>query len=260
MNKPDLTEYLCSLGAYQVRVADPHRGFEHSLPGRHPLELFTECRSVIVFIVPRTIWSNNTALAVKSNNSKEPDLERLPLSHRLFHVPGWTTVSMHLLLLERIWYAGSNLLRARGCQVGDGYVQEKLCTVEAGLGVYGRSGQVLHPELGNRFSPGVLLTDAEFEADPKIDDFDPCHDCHRCVEACPAGAYQGDGPYPGNWSRERCQAGRKQLEAEGIYCHECFRVCPAAKAEDEKLIKVRKLLSIDPGNQGNGSREQTHNG
>jgi hypothetical protein len=27
---------------------------------------------------------------------------------------------------------------------------EKLCAYEAGLGVYGRSGLILHPELGNR--------------------------------------------------------------------------------------------------------------
>ena len=255
MNKTDLTGYLRSLGAYQVRVADPHRGFEHSLPGRHPLELFPECRSVVVFIVPRTVWSNNTALAVKNNDSAGSDQEGLPLSHRLFCVPGWTAVSMHLLLLERIWYAGSYLLTSCGFRVGDGYVQEKLCAVEAGLGVYGRSGQVLHPELGNRFSPGVLLTDATFESDPKIEDFDPCTGCRLCAEACPAGAYQGDGPYPGNWSRESCIAGRNQLAADGIYCHECFRVCPAARVDEEKLITIRRLRSVNHGSRGNNGPE-----
>jgi len=40
-------------GAYDVRIADPRKGFEHALPGRHPLELMANCKSVIVFALPR---------------------------------------------------------------------------------------------------------------------------------------------------------------------------------------------------------------
>jgi epoxyqueuosine reductase QueG len=35
---------------------------------------------------------------------------------------------------------------------------DKLCAYEAGLGVYGRSGLIIHPELGNRIGIAVILT------------------------------------------------------------------------------------------------------
>ena len=244
LTKEELASFLMDMGAYEVRVADPCRGFEHAVPERHPLALFPDCRSVVVFIVPRTAWANNTAVAVKDPGPYGATPDRLPLAHRLFHASGWTTVSVIELLRERIWFAGSNLLRACGCRVGEGYVQEKLCAYEAGMGVYGRSGLIIHPELGNRFSPGVLLTDAAFESDQRIEGFDPCAGCHVCITACPAEAYQNGRQYPDNWSREACMAKRSQLAANGIYCHECFRACPTGMTNDGELLVVRNLRSF----------------
>lgn len=238
------------MGAYEVRIAEPRRGFEHAVPERHPLALFPECRSVVVFIVPRPAWANNTAVAVKAPGPLDAVPERLPLAQRLFHAPGWTTVSVIELLRERVWVAGANLLRARGHRVGRGYVPEKLCAYEAGIGVYGRSGLILHPALGNRISPGVFLTDAVFEPDPRAEDFHPCRNCRACQDACPAGAYRVGEPYHERWSRESCQAKRDQLAAAGIYCHECFRACPAGTAGDGELMAVRRLRSHGPNRRG----------
>ena len=51
--KRDLVEVMKHNGAYDVRIADPHVGFEHSPEGRHPLQLWPECNSVICFAVAR---------------------------------------------------------------------------------------------------------------------------------------------------------------------------------------------------------------
>jgi epoxyqueuosine reductase QueG len=246
LTKEELASFLLDMGAYEVRIADPHQGFEHALPQRHPLALFPDCRSVVVFIVPRPGWANNTAIAVKDNGNVEEHPDHLPLADRLFHAPGWTAVSVTELLRQRIWLAGSNLLLAHGHQVGQGYVQEKLCAHEAGIGVYGRSGLILHPVLGNRISPGVLQTDAEFEPDPKLNGYEPCSGCSACMKACPAAAFDLEQAYPESWSREACQSKRNQLAADGIYCHECFRACPAGTAEDNELMVVRRLRNFEP--------------
>jgi hypothetical protein len=58
--KQRLVDRLKQVGAFDVRVADPNVGFEHSLPGKHPLDLWRQCRSVVVFAVACSAKGNNT--------------------------------------------------------------------------------------------------------------------------------------------------------------------------------------------------------
>jgi len=243
LTKERLASFLTGLGAWDVRVADPHTGFEHAEPERHPLYIFPNCRSVVVFIVPRPVWSNNTAISLVISTEDTTDPSRLSLSNRLFYTPGHRTIAICDLLRDRVWFAGSDLLRQYGFEVREGSIQEKLCCVEAGLSVYGRSGVTLHPELGNRFIPGVFLSDAEFEPDSRLADFAPCENCRACVLACPAYAYDPAKMYPENWNRSKCSVKRTELAAKGIYCHECFRVCPAGTLDDRDLLTTREVVS-----------------
>ena len=57
-----LKNRLPQAGAYDLRIADPRRGFEKAVSGRHPLELWNECRSVIVFAVAMSQRTNNMYL------------------------------------------------------------------------------------------------------------------------------------------------------------------------------------------------------
>jgi epoxyqueuosine reductase len=244
VDKEKFISFVKGLGAYDVRVADPRTGFEHAIPGRHPLQIYPDCRSVVVFAVPRPVWANNTGISIHTSDADTANPERLPLVNRLLYTPGRKTVSLSSLLLERVWFAGSDLLRREGFDVVNGYVQEKLCAFEAGIGVYGRSGVILHPELGNRFVPGVFLTNAIFPADGRIQGFEPCENCYACAVACPAQAYETGAMYPANWSFETCFARRTSLASDGLYCHECFRVCSAGSIKDEDLIVMKKIRSI----------------
>lgn len=235
---------LRQLGAYDARVADPRLGFEHAIAGRHPLEAMPGCRSVVAFIVPKPAWANNTVIAVPNTADCDAGRADLPLLHRLTYLPGHQTLSVGDLLHDRIWYAAAHLLLQHGHRSGHGAVQEKLCACESGIGVYGTSGLIIHPVLGNRFCLGVILTDAEFPPDGRLEGFDPCGGCTACAEACPGNAYQPGLPYPGNWSRTACLEARGRLEAEGRYCHECFRVCPAATLAEDQLLVRREVNSI----------------
>jgi len=49
-------------------------------------------------------------------------------------------------------------------------------------------GKVIHPVLGSFVFIGVLLTDLELARDGSFE-ADRCGTCHRCLEACPTGAF-----------------------------------------------------------------------
>jgi len=63
---------------------------------------------------------------------------------------------------------------------------------EAGLGIFGRNGLLIHPEYGSFMTIHILLTDALFEYDltglPAQQFLADCANCYRCIKACPTGA------------------------------------------------------------------------
>jgi len=140
----------------------------------------------------------------------------------------------------------TSFLTQQGCKAvercdktrpGQPQLPEKQCAYEAGLGVYGRSGLIIHPELGNRIVTGALLTDEQLEPDSKLENYDPCTGCEACVRACPAGGCGEDGSYHGVWSREKCQAKREELMGKGCSrCNLCWDICPAGEDSHHDLF------------------------
>jgi ferredoxin len=232
--KDDLIGCLKWAGAYDVRVADPAVGFEHAQEGRHPRQLMPDCRSVVVFAVAMSPQTNNMCIGPKSAPDAGGGGGRA-VEPANVKPPGYAVSRLSSLFQARVMLAGLNFLHDRqvACvQAGPA----KLCAYEAGMGRYGRSGLILHPELGNRMILGVILTDAEMPADPKCEDHDPCRNCDLCIRACPAGAFDAAGTYPASWSFDVCMPKRKEIAANGEYCHNCFAVCPAGQYKDEDLL------------------------
>ena len=202
--QPELKDGLIAemkrVGAYDVRIADPHQGFEHAPKRRHPLEFMPDCKSVVTFVVPRADIPDCFYVGIRRSVPQAPDFStrglrtennELYLGHRLA-----------LLFTAYVILKAASYLSERGLRIveqcdkerpGQPMLPEKLCAYEAGLGVYGRSGLILHPELGNRIAIGAFLTDARLEPDGKLEGCDPCRGCNACVRACPANAYGDDG-------------------------------------------------------------------
>jgi ferredoxin len=244
--KTELVNHLKQAGAYDVRVADPRRGFEHAEPGRHPLELWPACRSVVVFAVA---MSPQCELIYVGPHSPSTDARTMRFNPSFDHA----VERLAHLFVATIAFWGASLLQEQGHRVSlsasglPGLLSEpttpsKLCAYEAGLGVYGRSGLILHPELGNRMSIGTLLTDALLAPDPRLTDFEPCNGCNRCIRLCPAGAYDEAQSYPHSWSREKCQSKTTQIAATGYKCNNCFIACPAGQLADEALLFVEEWI------------------
>jgi ferredoxin len=242
--KAELIAEMKRVGAYDVGIADPHQGFGHAPEGRHPLTLMPECRSVVTFVVPRAAIPNCFFLGVRRAEPQAPDewtkyLDTEDASMYIgYRVAFLFTAYVILKATTFLSEWGYRVMeRCDKTRPGQPQLPEKLCAYEAGLGVYGRSGLILHPQLGNRIVIGAFLTDAVLETDVVLHGFDPCQGCNACIRACPAGAYGSDGSYHGVWSMDRCLSKRQELVELGhSLCDLCWKVCPAGKYDDRELF------------------------
>jgi len=241
--KSELITWMKRAGAFDVRVADPTRGFDRVPDEVKPLSLWPQCRSVVVFAVAMSPDCNNIFLGPIAPLASSRNLGPVPEN---IQSEEYALNRLARLFLSSITLKGMLWLTHYDHAVSFRTTPLKVAACESGLGVYGRSGLILHPILGNRMSLGVILTDAILEPDPKLADFKPCADCYLCIKNCPAGAYDPKVRYPEGWCYDTCTAKRKEISDEGYYCHNCFAVCPAGKLSDRELLRIRNAVSISP--------------
>jgi ferredoxin len=269
--KQDLVAHLLRVGAYDVRIASPSIGFEHSLPSQHPLELWPECRSIVVFVVACPPRANNLYFGPYARwhgeretigevvlDTQEPSGKRSssglqstgPVPKTIV-AEDYAMYRLVVLFLSFITMEAVGHLESKGYSGGPvslypvlSKIQRKLCAYEAGIGVYGRSGIIIHPILGNRMRIGVVMTDALLQPDGRLEGFEPCMNCDLCIQMCPARAFDPDKAYPASWSRNKCTAKRRELGLRGLYCHNYLAVCPAGTIRDEDLLRDSEARSV----------------
>lgn len=245
--KAGLVRRLKQVGAYDVKVADPRQGFEYAIDGTRPCELWPECRAVVVFAVATSPSGNNTYIGPYAPYSGDRRVGPVP---EYVKSEAFALDRASRLFLDAIGYKGMAYLDEHGYKVSFKRPRLKICAYEAGLGVYGKAGFIIHPELGSRFRLGAILTDAELPPDEKLSDFDPCSDCDACIRACPARALDPEQRYPHSYDRDRCMQRRAEIAAKKLYCHNCYAVCPAGKMADYELLSLVEVRSIhSPKNQ-----------
>jgi len=239
--KQDLIKRLKQVGAYDVCVADPKQGFDRALPKQHPLQLWERCRSVVVFAVAMGPQTNNVYMGPYAPWKGPRELSPVPQD---IQSEEYAMDRLSRLFVSSITLKGMIFLSEKGYEVSFTIPQLKLSAYEAGLGVYGRSGLILHPELGNRMSLGAILTNAALEPDGRLEGFHPCEKCNRCVEMCPAHAFDPEKEYPQSWSRSACTTKREEIAQKRLFCHNCFAVCPAGKIDDDMLLSMKAARSL----------------
>ncbi|MBN1665207.1 MAG: epoxyqueuosine reductase [Deltaproteobacteria bacterium] len=216
--------------------------FEGAPEAHHPKRLCKDARTVIVFgiTVPKGVF---TAPAYN-----------LHFLHRSYH-----TIYRHLDVLA---VELCNFIESCGSYRATpapsyapmvfedmepwGLLSLKHAAVNAGLGAFGRSGQVYHPQWGGLVRLAAVITNAELPGDP-MNEADPCPpNCRACFQACPSQAFRDDGLF----NKMTClshsvkhaiyplalkdEAGLKNIERVvntaghdyWIACTECVRVCP----------------------------------
>jgi len=187
--KQDVTEFL----GRQVQTVGfaPVQRFDSAPEKHHPSRICKDARTVIVFGIP-----------ISRGILSSPDYNLYGI-HRSYH-----TVYRQL---DEIGLALSNFIESRGPYAAFsvpsyapmvfhgaepwGLLSLKHAAVNAGLGAFGRSGQMYHPEYGSLLRLAAVVTSAEMPADPVIDK-DPCPEgCTACQKKCPAGAFTEDGNF-----------------------------------------------------------------
>lgn len=113
---------------------------------------------------------------------------------------------------------------------------ERALAVRAGLGFIGRNHMLINPDLGCQIFLGEVVTSLELTTDEPI--AADCHDCDKCIGACPTGALRSDGQFDAG----RC-INYLTIEHKGAIppelaervgdrlfgCDECVLACPYQK-------------------------------
>jgi epoxyqueuosine reductase QueG len=239
--KEGIVERLRQAGAYDVRTANVRTGFEHGLAEQNPSRLWPKGNSVIVFAVAMSPAPNNIYAGPRAPWQGERNIGPVPQD---IQSSEYAMDRLSRLFVASITLKGVAFLSQKGVNVAFVNLQAKMCAFESGLGVYGRSGLIIHPSLGNRMSIGTILTDAEMEPDGRLTGFAPCSGCDLCIRKCPGQAYDPQKAYPDSWSRSKCTSKRSEIAAKGFYCHNCFAVCPAGQLPDKELLLIKESIDF----------------
>ena len=139
--------------------------------------------------------------------------------------------------------------------VDDGPMLDRAAAARAGLGWFGKNGNILNPTYGSWLLLGQIITDLPLVADPPL--AKTCGQCARCIPACPTDAIVA--PYVVDNRRcisyltiEHKGAIPTELRASvGNWvfgCDICQEVCPVnrkAKATGDPNFGRTDLSSID---------------
>lgn len=142
--------------------------------------------------------------------------------------------------------------RFKAC-VDSGPIAERPIAQRAGLGFIGTNHMLINPELGLQILLGELVTDLQLTPDEPAENL--CHNCDKCIKACPTAALASDGTFNANKCISYLTIEHKgkipaQLAAEiGSHlfgCDECIKACPFDKpapppAATKTSLACRKL-------------------
>jgi epoxyqueuosine reductase len=127
----------------------------------------------------------------------------------------------------------------------------------AGLGQLGRNGLLRVPQLGSRVFIASLFTDLDLPEVKRQPTLSPnCEDCGRCLQACPTGALQEDGPlrvrlcrsYLSMEWRQALSQDQQLLLGDCLFgCDGCTSCCPPATPPEGIPVDLEWLLKSSAG-------------
>lgn len=137
--------------------------------------------------------------------------------------------------------------------VDKGPLVDREAAFQSGIGWYGKNCCIISPILGSWFVIGQIVTDLELELDSALDT--DCGDCRLCIDACPAGALEGDYTMDASkclsyltQRKEELSPEERRLMGNRLYgCDTCQIVCPHNR---DKYIEDN-LLTDNSGKLGN---------
>jgi epoxyqueuosine reductase len=215
-------------------------GYTPGMPKEfHPDRVYPGTRSVVVLGLPVTLPVIETA----------PSVQYHELYHTLNDMLDAAAYRMTLMLndaghssvaVSRDGYAGMEALHRNPFAM----FSHRHAAYLAGLGTFGVNNSLLTRRYGPRVRFVSVLTEAEIEPDPIIEE-ELCVRCMRCVKACPVRAISGTD-YPGGlMDKSSCTVYNDGLSRRGTSpCGWCIKVCPVGS---DRGVHHREDMTIYEG-------------
>jgi len=214
----DIKNLVLTLGADLCGIASVDR-FDKAPQGFHPKDLYSECKSVIVFAkkLPESVFYSNSFIPY----SFVDDIalhEILRLSFDISVKLEKLNISAMPIPPEPYEYWDKDSM------TGKGMISLKHAGYLAGLGVIGRNSLLCNPEFGNLIKLGAVIANVHLEADPIIN-YDFCSDnCNLCIDNCPSEALGGESVIQRNCRLN--SEGSTKKGAPITICNNCRKICP----------------------------------
>lgn len=221
MDNNYIKEMVYSLGADVCGIASIKR-FDHAPKGLHPLDVYSETKSIIVFgkQFSASLFEANTNVPytfVKNKSVELLDDISLKLAITIGS-EGYKSIPIPSDEPYEYWDSENNH--------GRGILSLKHLAQAAGIGCIGKNTLLINKTYGNRLYLGAVITNVELTEDDLIDNFCP-ENCNICLKACPQEALDGI-----TINQKKCREKCATATPGGgfIYaCNICRKACPFAK-------------------------------
>ena len=186
-NRDELWEYAQAQGLEMMGIA-PIERFNGLDPSGHPASILPEARTVIVagVSIPRGQYRGTENGTLWVNADQRLGGKMLLSVCRFIEKSGYEAVPV---LSHRARYYPKTKPVLPDRQPPNVIPSLAYAAVAVGLGEIGYCGLVLTPAFGLRQSLGMIITDAEIEAEPVFQGSICDHEnCRACADNCPSGA------------------------------------------------------------------------
>lgn len=217
--KKKIKKFAYKFGADICGIAPIDR-FDGAPVGFHPLDIYTNTKSVVVFAkkIPEGVFHSKSPIPYTAINDiilEETIRISINLSVKLECMNNLVAVPVPT---EPYEYWDEKKLEGRGI------LSLKHAGYLAGIGVIGKNTLLTNKDYGNRILLGAVLLNIELEGD-QIANYKFCTEsCQQCINSCPANAIDGQ-----TVNQKLCRDKSKSTTKKGysLYiCNECRKVCP----------------------------------
>jgi len=210
-----------SLGADVCGVANIER-FESAPKGFHPLDIYSDAKSVISFgkHFSMSLFDATTDVPytfVKNKLVEQLDNISIELTFNI-ESQGYKAIPIPSDEPYEYWDSENKL--------GKGILSLKHSAQAAGIGTIGKNTLLINEKYGNRLYLGAVITNAELTVDDLASNICP-ENCKICLNACPQSALDGV-----TVNQKKCREICASITDGGgfVYsCNICRKVCPFAR-------------------------------
>ena len=221
-NSEDLKKMVIGLGADLCGIASSQI-FSEAPSGFHPLDIWSETISVLVFAVRmpgNTERANSPTPYTLLNGMMAGEIDRMSLdiSRKLDQ----SSIG-NVIIPSDDPYESWTPVEGRG----EAILSLRHAGYLAGLGKLGKSNLLINEKLGNMIQLGAILLDRFFEPD-SIADYQVCpENCSVCIDECPVSALGDESTI-----QKLCRPLSVSRNEKGFVIKKCWRcrsLCPSCR-------------------------------